>query len=154
MIKQQLAVLITLHPSHKVCNVSSLASKQQQVLSLSTSRAMDGNDESAALLPPRGQEEHADDDVHASLSAGLQDFSSSSKALKLFVIHVICYYSLAVILFSFVVEKFTVIDSLYFATVLFTTIGYGDLVPSSAAGRTCTILLALYGITVLGIFLG
>jgi Ion channel len=107
------------------------------------------DNESTALLP-QNQEPAA----NASLSAGLQDFASSNKALALFFVHVIIYYSLAVICFSFLVDKFSVIDSLYFATVLFLTIGYGDLVPTSDAGRICTILLALYGITVLGIFLG
>ncbi|KAL7566722.1 hypothetical protein ACA910_017778 [Epithemia clementina (nom. ined.)] len=90
-----------------------------------------------------------------SLTSGYTDYLHSSNALRLVLMHGIIYYTLAVILYSFVLDtKWTIIDSLYFATVLFTTIGYGDLCPVSDLGRLCTMGLALYGIVILGIFLG
>lgn len=89
-----------------------------------------------------------------SLSGGFEGFERSSTAIKLCIFHVICYYLAAVLCFSFLFEKWTVINSIYFATVLFLTIGYGDLSPSTFLGRSSVIILALYGIILLGIFLG
>ena len=56
--------------------------------------------------------------------------------------------------FSFVVARWTLVDSFYYATVVCTTIGYGDLFPKTPAAKLYTIFLALYGIVILGIFLG
>jgi Ion channel len=76
-----------------------------------------------------------------SLTAGFQKFASSNKALLLLRTQVLIYLALSIICFSFLFEDWSVIDSLYFATVLFTTIGYGDLLPTTDAGRICTMLL-------------
>ena len=90
-----------------------------------------------------------------SLTSGYTSYLESSSAMRLFLMHGIIYYSLAVILFSFVLDtKWSVIDSLYFSTILFTTIGYGDIFPQHQYGQVFTILLAIYGIIILGIFLG
>jgi hypothetical protein len=53
-----------------------------------------------------------------------------------------------------VVDQWPIIHSLYFGSVIFTTIGFGDLHPNSRAGENMTIVLALYGIIILGIFIG
>jgi voltage-gated potassium channel Kch len=64
------------------------------------------------------------------------------------------YIGVAVVAFSFVFDHWTVIDSIYFAIVTFTTIGYGDLVPDSHIGRYFTLIYALSGVACLGIALG
>ena len=90
----------------------------------------------------------------ASLTSHYEGFSHSSKALRLCLYHVVVYYALAVVGFSFVVAQWTLVDSFYYATVVCTTIGYGDLFPKTPAAKLYTIFLALYGIVILGIFLG
>jgi voltage-gated potassium channel Kch len=49
------------------------------------------------------------------------------------------------------VEGWSFLDSLYFSDVTLTTVGYGDLSPSTAAGKVFTILYVFVG---LGIVLG
>ena len=90
----------------------------------------------------------------ASLTSHYEGFSHSTKALRLCLYHVVVYYTLAVVGFSFVVAQWTFVDSFYYATVVCTTIGYGDLFPKTPAAKLYTIFLALYGIVILGIFLG
>ena len=72
----------------------------------------------------------------------------------LFTGHVLAYYSLAVIGFSFLVDDHSIIDSLYMATIVVTTIGYGDTAPDHSTARVYMLLLAAYGIIILGIVLG
>jgi potassium channel subfamily K len=66
----------------------------------------------------------------------------------------VAYYSLAIIGFSFLVEDHSIVDALYMATVIFTTIGYGDTAPDHSAARVYMIFLATYGVIILGIVLG
>ena len=82
--------------------------------------------------------------------------------------HACVYYGLAVLGFSFLFDNHHIIDSAYLATATFTTIGYGDVYPTSscrsvghdssdfscAAGRIFFLFLSTYGMIVLGIFLG
>jgi Ion channel len=89
-----------------------------------------------------------------SLTSEFQGFEQSTSAFWICFFHAALYYSLAVLGFSYLVEKWPVVDSLYFATVVFLTIGYGDLAPATAPSRLYVIFLALYGIVILGIFVG
>ena len=45
------------------------------------------------------------------------------------------------------------IDALYFSVVTFSTVGYGDLCPTSTIGKIFTILFGISGISILGIAL-
>ncbi|KAI2507751.1 ion channel [Fragilaria crotonensis] len=56
--------------------------------------------------------------------------------------------------FSWIWEKWSVIDSLYFATITFTSVGYGDITPDTEQGRLFTFFFGLYGIFILGFFAG
>lgn len=51
-------------------------------------------------------------------------------------------------------EGWPIIDSLYFAVVTFTTIGYGDIAPQTLAGKLFTTVFAVLGFCILGIALG
>lgn len=113
---------------------------------LSAAAAATTADERSSLL------RHAE--IQHSLTSEYEDFSHSYAALRLCLYHVVVYYTLAVLGFSYFVEDWTIIQSFYFATVVCTTIGYGDLSPDSRGAKVYTICLALYGIVILGMFLG
>ena len=55
-------------------------------------------------------------------------------------------------LFYHIVEGWSILDSVYFVTTTFTTIGYGDHVPITNAGKIFTIFIAWIGIST-GIYL-
>jgi len=59
-----------------------------------------------------------------------------------------------VIAFSFVFEQWPILDSLYFTTVILTTVGYGDITPKTKAGKLFATVFALGGIVILGLALG
>lgn len=54
--------------------------------------------------------------------------------------------------FYHLVEKFSWLDSFYFTFITLATIGYGDLVPKTPAGKIFTMFYALFGITIFIIF--
>lgn len=56
--------------------------------------------------------------------------------------------------YSFVFEKWTILDSLYFTTALLTTVGYGDITPSTSCGKLFAVGFAMIGIVTLGLALG
>lgn len=88
------------------------------------------------------------------LTDGFTDWSHSLEAFSVFFAHSFVYLAVGIIAFSFVLMHWPVVDSLYFAVVLFSTVGYGDLHPTTAWAQLFTIFYAIYGIVVLGIFLG
>jgi len=53
-----------------------------------------------------------------------------------------------------VVEGWSWVDSLYFAVVTLTTVGYGDLTPQTDAGKLFTVLYILVGLGILASFIG
>ena len=81
-------------------------------------------------------------------------FESSRGALKLYALCCLGYISISVIAFSFVFERWSIIDAVYFALVTFTTTGFGDLVPSTEGGRIFTTFFVVFGVIMLGVFVG
>ena len=59
-----------------------------------------------------------------------------------------------VVAYSFVFEQWSILDSLYFTTVILTTVGYGDITPSKRSGKLFASIFALGGIVILGLALG
>lgn len=55
-------------------------------------------------------------------------------------------------LFYTLVERWTVIDALYFCVVTLTTVGYGDLAPETDLGKLFTIVYVLAGVGLILLF--
>lgn len=53
------------------------------------------------------------------------------------------------VIFYHHVENWSLVDSLYFSVITLATVGYGDLVPTTDAGKLFTVFYVLIGI---GIF--
>lgn len=51
-------------------------------------------------------------------------------------------------------DPWNCLDSLYFSVVTVSTVGYGDLVPSTDLGKWFAILYMLVGIALIGLALG
>lgn len=49
-------------------------------------------------------------------------------------------------------EHLSWLDAFYFCTITLTTIGYGDIVPHTGAGKLFTIFYVLVGIGIIGFF--
>lgn len=67
---------------------------------------------------------------------------------------IVLYQLLGAVLFSFLLERWSIVDSLYFAVVTFTTVGYGDVCPSTSFGKLFAAVYAWVGIAFLGVALG
>jgi len=99
-------------------------------------------------------ENKEEDDGQPSLTSGDYTIGTDWSTLRMCGIYTLVYLVIAVVAYSFVFESWTIIDSLYFAVSTFTTVGYGDLGPTTEAGQIFTILFAIYGVIILGIFIG
>ncbi len=69
----------------------------------------------------------------------------------------ISIFLIAIILGSFVyvsLEGWRFLDALYFTAMTVTTVGYGDIVPITDAGKIFTILFSFFGIAMAFYFLG
>lgn len=117
-------------------NVTSYQQQQPRQDSLSSHTNGDGNNDDLPSLTSNFEAE------------------TDWEVLRLCGWYTLTYLLLAIVAFSFVFERWTVIDSLYFAVATFTTVGYGDLQPTSEPGQIFTILFAVYGVIILGVFIG
>lgn len=50
------------------------------------------------------------------------------------------------------IEKWSVLDAIYFCVVTLGTVGYGDIVPKTDAGKIFTIFYIIFGLAVIGGF--
>ncbi|KAL9187175.1 hypothetical protein ACHAXT_010895 [Thalassiosira profunda] len=94
----------------------------------------------------------------ASLSTSFDDPFDTAlhkhRVLLRCLMSIVMYVALGVASFSRIFERWPVVDSLYFSVVTFTTVGYGDLVPTTEAGRLFTIFYSFAGISIVGALLG
>jgi potassium channel subfamily K len=60
------------------------------------------------------------------------------------------YLAVGVLSYHLVLEKWSIIDSLYFTCTCFSTVGYGDLCPTTPASKLFTCAFGLGGIALLG----
>lgn len=70
----------------------------------------------------------------------------------------VLYANIALIIISsfviMIVEKMSFSNSLWWSIVTCTTVGYGDIAPSSAIGRIIAVILMLFGIGLIGMLTG
>ncbi|GMH75128.1 hypothetical protein TL16_g06660 [Triparma laevis f. inornata] len=89
------------------------------------------------------------------------EFKASKRTRYLAVGIILTYLLIGMVSFSFIFEKWTIIDSLYFSVVTFTTVGYGDLYPGCAYGdepdyvdkpgsKMFACIFSLLGIAIIG----
>lgn len=90
----------------------------------------------------------------ASFSDAYTNYFESNKGMIFATSNLAIYLTLAIFAYSYWFEQWPIIDSLYFAVCTFTTIGYGDVFPTTDAGRLFTAFFAVYGIVILGFFVG
>lgn len=89
-----------------------------------------------------------------SMTKGFVNFADSKAVINLCLMFILTYVLLATVAFSFIFERWSIIDSAYYATVTFTTIGYGDVSPSTTPGKIFAILFVLVGVAIVGVALG
>lgn len=86
------------------------------------------------------------------------DFTNTNKKKKLSVgltfreglIILGAYLAMGVLSYHLVLEKWSIVDSLYFTCTCFSTVGYGDLCPTTPASKLFTCAFGLGGIAFLG----
>eukprot|EP00980_Cylindrotheca_fusiformis_P015846 scaffold4637_cov128-Cylindrotheca_fusiformis.AAC.17 len=66
------------------------------------------------------------------------------------ILAVMAYLAVGVFAYHVVFEKWSILDSLYFACVCFSTVGYGDLSPQTVGGKIFTCFFGFAGISLLG----
>jgi uncharacterized membrane protein len=68
---------------------------------------------------------------------------------------IVVYLLVGVLTYTLLLEpSWTFIDSLYFTVTTISTVGYGDLTPTTVWSRNFTALFALGGVSCLGVVLG
>lgn len=104
--------------------------------------------------PEQGDQDQDDEEQDRPSLTSHFEADTDLAVLKLCAIYTILYVLMAIVAFSFVFERWSIIDSTYFAVATFTTVGYGDLQPTTVAGQLFTIAFSVYGVIILGIFIG
>eukprot|EP00563_Minutocellus_polymorphus_P016521 CAMPEP_0181058498 /NCGR_PEP_ID=MMETSP1070-20121207/20854_1 /TAXON_ID=265543 /ORGANISM="Minutocellus polymorphus, Strain NH13" /LENGTH=371 /DNA_ID=CAMNT_0023138059 /DNA_START=204 /DNA_END=1319 /DNA_ORIENTATION=- len=105
--------------------------------------------ETTSLLPP-----YPIGSTESGLTAEFVNPASTPAAILKCTACIVLYLCLAVLAFSVVFESWSITDALYYAVVTFTTIGYGDLSPSTTPGKIFAIIFSLFGVTIVGVALG
>lgn len=82
-----------------------------------------------------------------------QEKSASARSNIVALLLVLSYIGATILVFHFV-EDWSVVDCVYYSMVIVTTVGYGDVIPVTTAGKAVTIFFAFYGICTIGIALG
>lgn len=83
-------------------------------------------------------------------SHGRSHIISFGMSLREGFLYLLAYLTTGVFAYSVVLEKWSVIDALYFSCVTFSTVGYGDLCPTTPQSKLFTCVFGLCGIAFLG----
>jgi hypothetical protein len=76
--------------------------------------------------------------------AGAENAQKNSDSLRSNLVAlglVLSYVAVSILVFHFT-EDWSVVDCVYYAMVIVTTVGYGDVVPVTTAGKAFTIFFA------------
>jgi potassium channel subfamily K len=83
-----------------------------------------------------------------------EDSTTAGFSLKESLLAIVAYLAVGVVAYSSSWlggdNTWSMVDALYFSVVTFTTVGYGDLCPTTTAGKAFTIMFGLSGISILG----
>jgi len=78
---------------------------------------------------------------------------------KMSVDKIITTYIILMLISSFILARFepqidNIFDGMWYCFISFTTIGFGDIVSTTAIGRIITVVIALYGMFVVALITG
>mmetsp|Transcript_23894 Transcript_23894/g.34952 ORF Transcript_23894/g.34952 Transcript_23894/m.34952 type:complete len:428 (+) Transcript_23894:129-1412(+) len=76
--------------------------------------------------------------------------TSAGFSAREYTVGVVGFLLVGAIAYSIVFEHWSLVDSLYFSLTVLTTVGYGDVIPSTFAGRLFTCIFGLGGIAFIG----
>jgi len=77
---------------------------------------------------------------------------SDKHAYKILVAAVVLVVGMTTVVYQ-LLEDWTWVDAFYFSTVAVTTVGFGDLVPSTDASKLFTVLYVFVGVALIGTYL-
>lgn len=80
-----------------------------------------------------------------------QEFLSHRRQLKAVALATLAVISFGAVFYRFV-EKLDWVDAFYFCTITLATVGYGDIVPHTTAGKLFTIFYVVIGIGIIATF--
>lgn len=81
------------------------------------------SDEEHPLIPTEDPSQQSLIDHQQSLTDVYKTWGESVDAFHYCIFHVLLYVTLAIVGYSFIFEDWPIVDSLYFAVVIFTTVG-------------------------------
>ncbi|KUF88971.1 hypothetical protein AM588_10003984 [Phytophthora nicotianae] len=94
--------------------------------------------------------------AHQTIIAGAESARKGNENLRSNLVAlalVLSYVALSILVFHYT-EDWPIVDCVYYAMVIVTTVGYGDVVPVTTAGKAITIFFSFYGICTIGVALG
>ncbi|ESQ36745.1 hypothetical protein EUTSA_v10009645mg [Eutrema salsugineum] len=92
-----------------------------------------------------------------SLTGGIP--ATGFTGVKLMII-LSCHFLVGVVMYWVLEDQYSgtkthpLVDAMYYYVVTITTVGYGDIVPSTVATKIVTVIMALSGVVCLDVFLG
>lgn len=84
---------------------------------------------------------------------GVTNFASKKKNILKYLLFITVYALLGALVYVLWFENVTFIDALYFTSITISTVGYGDIVPTTTAQKIYTSFYVLIGVIfILGVF--
>mmetsp|Transcript_42934 Transcript_42934/g.48763 ORF Transcript_42934/g.48763 Transcript_42934/m.48763 type:complete len:386 (+) Transcript_42934:347-1504(+) len=78
------------------------------------------------------------------------DYNHSMVSLQQGMILLVSYVLLGILAYSYIFENWSITTSIYFSVVTFTTIGYGDITPTTDGGKLFCCFYSLFGVCMVG----
>jgi len=95
----------------------------------------------------------SDELANMNIESDLKRFAKDRKNLQLVLAIVIMFLVVGAIFYP-LVEEWTVLDSLYFGVVTLTTIGYGDMGPTTDSAKIFTAIYVFFGVAIVATLIG